>query len=158
MARGTVSATLSLKPVLMTGKPLPLDEVTVKTPFFRGPSAPSLSLDEAGFVESVVYVLRCRPQIVGGPFTWYVGRAPRCKLGRSDVDASLWTVVEDLEGGRSASRLKPLGYILTYVGDYFYTAEEGLMKDIESLVQSIWTCSLQPIVKYVSSGSLNTSG
>ena len=64
----------------MTAQPLPLDQVTVKTPFFRGLNAPSLDLDESGFVESVVYVLRCKPQIVGGPFTWYVGRAPRCKL------------------------------------------------------------------------------
>ena len=64
----------------MAGTPLPLHELTSRTPFFTGPNAPSLNLGETGVFEYVVYVLRCKPQILGGPFTWYVGRVPRLKL------------------------------------------------------------------------------
>jgi predicted GIY-YIG superfamily endonuclease len=65
----------------MAPKALLLDEVNCKTPCFIGSFAPHLHLEEAPDCEGdVVYILHCAPQIVGGPFTWYVGRCPRKKL------------------------------------------------------------------------------
>ena len=59
---------------------LPLADVNVKTPCFVGPLAPTLYLLGDPDVEDVVYLLRCKCQIVGGGYTWYIGRCPRCKL------------------------------------------------------------------------------
>ena len=66
---------------MAVSKALSLADVNCKTPCFVGPLAFSLNLGE-GDVEAkeVVYLLRCAPQITGGPFTWYVGRVPRFKL------------------------------------------------------------------------------
>ena len=57
-----------------------LNDLSCKTPCFVGPYAPNLRLQENDDSYDVVYVLRCTAQILGGPFTWYVGRCPRNKL------------------------------------------------------------------------------
>ena len=45
-------------------------------------------------MEEVVYLLRCAPQITGGPFTWYVGRVPRCRLARRMKEHSNGTATD----------------------------------------------------------------
>ena len=52
-----------------------LEDVTHESKFL-GSFVPSLGL--VGDIDSdwLVYVLRCRPQILGGSFTWYVGLVP----------------------------------------------------------------------------------
>jgi predicted GIY-YIG superfamily endonuclease len=39
-------------------------------------------LENSPDCEDVVYILRCAPQVMGGAFTWYVGRSSRPKLAR----------------------------------------------------------------------------
>ena len=66
---------------MVKGKPILLKDVDKDTPYFVGPYAPTLHLDEDNEeIEHAVYLLRCKPQITGGAFTWYVGLAPVCKL------------------------------------------------------------------------------
>jgi hypothetical protein len=63
--------------------PIPLDAVRRDTPYFVGPNAPKLYLREDDEeVDSVAYLLRCKPLVTGGSFTWYVGRVPLCELVR----------------------------------------------------------------------------
>jgi hypothetical protein len=70
-----------MAPKVCAPQPLPLSEVNCKTSYFAGPNAPTLHLNEEDpAVDSVAYLLRCSPQIIGGPFTWYVGRVPRYQL------------------------------------------------------------------------------
>ena len=49
---------------------------------FCGPFAPKLGLSEDGSAEFRIYLLRCAPQITGGPFCWYVGLCHRSQLRR----------------------------------------------------------------------------
>ena len=59
-----------------------LGDVHRKMPCFVGPRAPLFNVSGDGDDpdDDVAYLLQCEPQIWGGPFTWYVGRTPRCKL------------------------------------------------------------------------------
>ena len=64
-----------------TYKPLPLSDVTCKTACFVSGYAPDLHMPlDDPHADSVVYLLRCAPQMLSAPFTWYVGRAKRSKL------------------------------------------------------------------------------
>jgi len=65
---------------MASNTPLRLEQISSKTPCFTGPNAAILNLSGGGEFDDVVYLLRCKPQISGGAFTWYVGRSPRCKL------------------------------------------------------------------------------
>ena len=62
-------------------KPLPLSDVTCKTACFVSGYAPDLHMPlDDPHADSVVYLLRCAPQMLSAPFTSYVGRAKRSKL------------------------------------------------------------------------------
>ena len=56
-----------------------LGDVHRKMPCFVDPKAPVLNLG-GDADDDVAYLLQCGPQILGGSFTWYVGRVPRCNL------------------------------------------------------------------------------
>ncbi len=47
---------------------------------FRGPLAPVLALSDDLGAKYRIYLLRCAPQIVGGPWCWYVGVVPKEKV------------------------------------------------------------------------------
>ena len=66
---------------MSSSRPLPLCEVNARTPCFVGPFAPKLALETNPTCSDLVYILRCAPQITGGPFTWYTGRCSRKRLG-----------------------------------------------------------------------------
>ena len=65
---------------MSASKPLPLCEVSSKTPCFVGPYAPTLNLVQDPDCDHAVYILRCWQQITGGSFCYYVGRVPRSRL------------------------------------------------------------------------------
>ena len=83
----------------------------------------------------------------------FVVKGKNYKLKRSHVDTSLWCIV-DKEEPQQESRRKVYGYILTYVDDYLYTAEDAFMPQIEAFVKELWTVSLQPVLHYGTTGVL----
>lgn len=49
---------------------------------FCGPLAPDLGLADDLEAEQRIYLLKCAPQVTGGPYCWYVGLAHRARLAQ----------------------------------------------------------------------------
>ena len=115
-------------------------------------------------VKKAIYGLRSSPKAWGDKRdremvkVRFTDGVKKYRLVRSDVDASLWMIIEDVPGVRVASRQRCYGYIMTYVDDYLYTAADSLISQVEAFVSELWQCSIQPVLKFGSSGSLTYLG
>ena len=115
-------------------------------------------------VKKAIYGLRSGPKAWGDKRDREMAKvrftdgAMKYRLLRSDIDPSLWMIVEDVKEIRVASRQRCYGYIMTYVDDYLYTAADSIIAQVEAFVQELWQCSIQPVLKYGSSGSLTYLG
>ena len=120
--------------------------------------------DEIWVARKAIYGLRISPKAWGlkrdsemRKVRFSDGRK-KYRLIRSNVDASMWVIVEDNHNVRCDSLRTAYGYILTYVDDYLYTAGDGIVGQVERFVQNLWECSVQPMLHFGTLGKLHYLG